>query len=106
MVQWYLQSLGDISEEAFIFPVFRKGKPVEGQAISYFAARKQLIKERGLLGLGNVTWHSGRIGGATEASKKGVSRSIIMQGGGWRSSAVDSYIRVEDAGVKMGDALL
>ena len=106
LVQWYLQSLGDISEEAFIFPVFRKWKPVEGQAVSYFAARKQLIKERGLLGLGNVTWHSGRIGGATEASKKGVSRSVIMRGGGWRSSAVDSYIRVEDAGVKLGDALL
>ena len=106
LVQWYLKSLGDISEEAFIFPVFRRGKPVESQAVSYFAARKQLVKERELLGLGEVTWHSGRIGGATEASKKGISRSVIMRGGGWRSSAVDSYIRVEDAGVKMGDALL
>ena len=49
---------------------------------------------------------AGHIGGATEASKKGISRSVIMRGGGWRSSAVDSYIRVEDAGVTMGDALL
>ena len=106
LVQWYLKSLGDVSEEAFIFPVFRGGKAVEGQAVSYCAARKQLLKERELLGLGGVTWHSGRIGGATEASKKGVSRSVIMRGGGWRSSAVDSYIRVEDAGVQMGDALL
>ena len=106
MVQWYLKSLGDISKEAFIFPVFRRGKPVESQAVSYFAARKQLVKERELLGLGEVTWHSGRIGGATEAFKKGISRSVIMRGRSWRSSAVDSYIRVEDAGVKMGDALL
>ena len=106
LVQWYLKSLGDISEEAFIFPMFRKGKPVESQAVSYFAARKQLVKERELLGLGEIMWHSGRIGGATEASKKGVSRSVIMRGGGWRSSAVDSYIRVKDAGVQMGDALL
>ena len=106
LIEWYLESLGDISDEAFIFPVFRKGKPVEGQAVSYCAARKQLIRERELLGLGKVTWHSGRIGGATEASKKGVSRCVIMQGGGWRSSAVDSYIRVEEAGVQMGDVLL
>ena len=106
LIRWYLESLGDVSEEAFIFPVFRGGKAVEGQAVSYCAARKQLLKERELLGLGGVTWHSGRIGGATEASKKGVSRSVIMRGGGWRSSAVDSYIRVEDAGVQMGDALL
>ena len=98
--------MGDISKEAFIFPVFRKGKLVGGQAVSYFAARKQLVKERELLGLGEVTWHSSRIGGATEASKKGISRSVIMRGLGWRSSAVDSYIGVEDAGVKMGDALL
>ena len=79
---------------------------MESQAVSYFAARKQLVRERELLDLGNVTWHSGCIGGATEASKMGVSRSVIMRGGGWRSFTVDSYIRVEDTGVKMGDALL
>ena len=106
LVRWYLKSLGDISGEAFIFPMFGRGRSVGSQAVSYFAARKQLIKGRELLGLGKVTWHSGRIGGATEAAKKGISRSIIMRGGGWRSSAVDSYIRVEDAGVTMGDALL
>ena len=106
LIQWYLESLGDVSEEAFIFPVFRGGRAGEGQAVSYCAARKQLLRERELLGLGGVTWHSGRIGGATEASKMGLSRSVIMRGGGWRSAAVDSYIRVEDAGVQMGDALL
>ena len=64
------------------------------------------LHERVLLGLGRISWHSGRIGGATEASKKGLSRSVIMKAGGWRSSAVDSYIRVDDAGVQMGDAVL
>ena len=105
-MRWYCKSLGDISEEAYIFSVFFGGKPVGDRAVSYYAARMQLNKERELLGLGKVTWHSGRIGAATEASKKGISRNVIMRGGGWRSSAVDSYIRVEDAGVRVGDALL
>ena len=86
--------------------MFRKGKALEKQAVSYNMARKQLLKERVLLGLGQVSWHSGRIGGASEASKKGLSRSVIMRAGGWRSSAVDTYIRVNDAGVQMGDAVL
>ena len=106
LVEWYLRSLGDVGEDGYVFPVFRKGKAVETQAVSYCAARKQLLKERVLLGLGRVSWHSGRIGGATEASKKGLSRSVVMRAGGWRSSAVDSYIRVRDAGVQMGDAVL
>jgi hypothetical protein len=106
LIEWYLRSLGDVGEDGYVFPVFRKGRAVETQAVSYCAARKQLLKERGLLGLGHVSWHSGRIGGATEASKKGLSRSVIMRAGGWRSAAVDSYIRVKDAGVQMGDAVL
>ena len=106
LVEWYLRSLGDMGEDGFIFPVFQKGKAVETQAVSYCMARKQLLKERVLLGLGQVTWHSGRIGGASEASEKGLSRSVIMRAGGWRSSAVDTYIRVKDAGVQMGDAVL
>ena len=32
--------------------------------------------------------------------------SCIMRSGGWKSAAVDSYIKVEDAGVRVGDALL
>ena len=101
-----MHALGDVGEDSYVFPMFRRGKAVGTQAVSYCAARKQLLKERVLLGLGQVSWHSGRIGDATEASKKGLSRSVIMKAGGWRSSAVDSYIRVEDAGVQMGDAVL
>ena len=106
LVRWYLKSLGDIPSQAYIFPVFRRRKPVWDQAVSYNSARIQLNKERELLGLGKVTWHLGRIGAATEASKKKISRNIIMRSGGWKSAAVDSYIRVEDAGVRVGDALL
>ena len=106
LVRWYLESLGDLADDSFVFPVFREGVAVGSRAISYCAARKQLLRERVLLGLGLISWHSGRIGGATEASKKGLSRSVIMKAGGWRSSAVDSYIRVDDAGVQMGDAVL
>ena len=106
LVRWYFRSLGDIPSEAFIFPVFRRGKAVWSQAVSYNSARIQLNKLRVELDLGNVTWHSGRIGAATEAARKKVSKNVIMKGGGWRSSAVDVYMRVEDAGVRVGDALL
>ena len=65
----------------------------------------QLIKEREALHLGRVTWHSGRIGAASEAARRKVSRNVIMQSGGWRSSAVDTYMRVVDAGVRVGHAV-
>ena len=106
LVRWYLESLGDLGDDGFLFPVFKDGVAVSSRAISYCAARKQLMRERVLLGLGSISWHSGRIGGATEASKKGLSRSVIMKAGGWTSNCVDSYIRVDDAGVQMGDAVL
>jgi hypothetical protein len=101
-----LEVFGAIGEDSYIFPMFRKGKAVENRAVSYNMAREQLLKERAVLGLGQVSWHSGRIGGASEAARKGLSRSVIMHAGGWRSRAVDSYIRVQDAGVQIGDAVL
>ena len=106
LVRWYFDSFGDIPGEGFIFPVFRRGKAMWGQAVSYNSARMQLNRLRAELGLGSITWHSGRIGGASEAARKKVSRNVIKKGGGWRSSAVDVYMRVTDAGVRVGDALL
>ena len=106
LVKWYFESLGFIPSEAFIFPVFRWGKPVWKQAVSYDSSRRQLNRIREELSLGKITWHSGRIGAATEASKKKVGRNVIMKSGGWKSSAVDTYMRVLDAGVRVGDALL
>ena len=61
LIRWYLRSLGDVGEDSYVCPVFRRGKAVGTQAVSYCAARKQLLKERVLLGLGQVSWHSGRI---------------------------------------------
>ena len=40
LIKWYLRSLGDVGEDSYVFPVFRKGKAVETQAVSYCAARK------------------------------------------------------------------
>ena len=106
LVKWYFRSLGEVPDEAFIFPLFRRGEPVWDRPVSYNAARLQLIKERETLDLGRVSWHSGRIGAASEAARKKVSRNVIMRSGGWRSSAVDTYMRVRNAGIIVGDAVL
>ena len=106
LVKWYKESLGSVSDKSFFFPVFRRGRPVGGQAVLYNTARVQLNKEREVLGLGKITWHSWRIGAAAEAARKRVSREVIMKSGGWISGAVDIYIRFQDRGVMVGDALL
>ena len=46
-----------------------------------------------ILGLWRILLHSGRIGGASEAAAAGAGRAAIMKAGGWRSNAVDIYIR-------------
>ena len=35
VVRWYFKPWGDIPSEAYIFPVFCRGKPVWDQAVSY-----------------------------------------------------------------------
>ena len=45
-------------------------------------------------------WKAWRIGAASEAARSRVSRNVIMQSGGWSSSAVDTYMRVQDAGFR------
>ena len=74
--------------------------------MSHNAARVQLPRERGDLGLGNITWHLSRIGAATGAASKGVSRCVISKGGNWVTDAVDVYMIVEVPGVIFGDAYL
>ena len=106
LVKWYKESLGSVSDNSFFFPVFRRGRPVGGRAVSYNTARVQLNKEREVLGLGKITWHSWPIGAAAEAARKRVSREVIMKSGGWISGAVDTFIRFQDRGVMVGDALL
>ena len=99
LIQRYRKLLGDVSEDSVFFPVFRRGKVVEDKAVSYSSARTQLHKNRVLLRLGKITWRSGRIGAAREAAKKKISRKVIMKSGGWKSSAVDIYMRVKDPGL-------
>ena len=43
-----------------------------------------------------------------EASKaaRRVLRNVIVRSGCWRSSATDTYMRMQDAGIRLGDALL
>ena len=106
LVCWYKKSLGDVSEDSFFFPVFRQGRVVEDKAVSYNSARMQLNKERVALKLGKITWHSGRIGAATEAAKNRISRNVIIKSGRGKSSAVDIYMRVKELGVTVGDSLL
>ena len=105
MLRWYFDSFGDLEDESYIFPVFKKGLPVWTKAVSYGVARLQLMKERTSLRLGRITWHSGRIGAATQASKMGVSREVIKLAGRWKSDAVDTYIRVKDASKMLGTVL-
>jgi hypothetical protein len=105
-VGWYTESLGDAPDDGFFFPIFQAGQPQWTKAVTYRKARDQLIKERQRMNLGNVTWHSGRIGAATEAAKKGVPRNVIQKSGNWKSDAVDIYMRVAEPGALVGDALL
>ena len=58
-----------------------------------------LVKEVKLLGLGKLTLHSTRIGATIRRVEVGLSRESIKTGGGWRSDAVDDYIRLEEPGV-------
>ena len=52
-----------------------------------------MMKEQVFLGLRKLSLHSGRIGGASEVAAAGAGRAEIMKAGGWKSGAVDSYIR-------------
>ena len=80
-------------ECSFIVIVVIKDTPV-----SYGTVRCQLVKEVKLLGLGKLTLHLARIG-AIRRPEAGLSRESIKTCGGWRSDAVDGYIRLKEPGV-------
>ena len=58
------------------------------------------------MGIHGLTLHSGRVGGATEASEEGVNRARIKEAGGWKSSAVDVYIQSRARGKEVSRALV
>ena len=110
ILRWYLKSLG-LEGEDVLFPRFRnKGNKgvvaIKDTPVSYGTARGQLVKEVKLLGLGKLTLHSARIGAATRGAEAGLSRESIKACGGWRSDAVDGYIRLKEPGVVFSNRML
>ena len=76
------------------------------RVLSYSGALEQTRAECQRLGLPAFGLHAGRIGMATAAAKGGVDRLVIKGAGGWKSDAVDAYIKVGNAGVQVSDVLL
>ena len=109
MLRWYTESLG-LKKSDFMFPRFRRNKdtivPMKNRSVGYGTALKQLKEECKKLHLPILTMHSGRIGSATVAAQFGIAREIIKEGGGWKSDAVDVYIRTERPGVVISDKFL
>ena len=64
------------------------------------------MREQVLIGMRRLSLHSGRIGRASEAAAAGAGRAAIMKAGGWRSSAVDSYIRPTEEGQEVSRRLV
>ena len=79
---------------------------IKGVSVSYKAAAEQLKAEVKRLGLGNISLHSGRIGAATAGARAGMAREDLKACGGWRSDAVDGYIRVVEPGIVFTDKML
>ena len=70
--------------------------------LRYSEARLCLLREQEKVGLTGLSLHSGRVGGATEASEAGVTRGEIKEAGGWKSAAVDTYIQARGRGKVKG----
>ena len=106
IVKWYLKDL-KLKENAYVFfQMDIKGRIQEEKFLEYKEARRIMIKEQAVMGLKKISLHSGRIGGASEAAAAGVGRAEIMKAGGWRSGAVDTYIRPVGEGQEVSRRLV
>ena len=110
MFDWYVKSL-KLGGEDFLFPRLRGSKEgpvvaVGSKSVVYSTALADLKAVATRLGLGNLTLHSGRIGGATEGIEAGVNRDKIRICGGWSSSAMDCYIKPTKSGVVFNNAVM
>ena len=109
VLRWYMEGF-KMEDDDLLFPRLRGGKegsvPIRHISVSYSTALKQLKDEVRLLGLSNITLHSGRIGAATCGAEAGVGREHLKACGGWKSGAVDSYIRLPKSGVTFSDKML
>ncbi|KAK0390272.1 hypothetical protein QR680_019384 [Steinernema hermaphroditum] len=86
----------------FVFPSLRNPKI----AFSYGAARKELARLVGALGLQeNLTLHGFRGGSATAAIANGAPIDEVMRFGGWkRQATLDAYVEVSAATVPTASA--
>ena len=109
MLSWYRKSL-NLGDEDFLFPRLRGSKSgvvaVGSKVVAYSTALADLKQVTRKLGMPNLTLHSSRIGGATEGIAAGVGRDNIRVCGGWRSSAMDVYIKPTNAGIVFNDAVM
>ena len=106
IMKWYLEAV-QLKESAYVFcHIDQRSKCHQDRFITYAEARRIMMKEQVLLGLRKLSLHSGRIGGASEAAAAGAGRAAIMKAGGWRSSAVDSYIRPMEEGQEVSRRLV
>ena len=106
IMKWYLEAM-KLKKSSYVFCyIDQKNKCHEDRFITYAEARKVMIKEQVGLGLRKIWLHSGRIGGASEAAAAGAGRAAIMRAGGWRSGAVDTYIRPMEEGQEVSRRLI
>ena len=99
-----------LEEDDLMFPRLRGSKegsvPIRHIAMSYSSPLRQLRDEVRQLDLGDMTLHSGRIGAASSGAAAGLGKEHLRACGGWKSGAIDSYIRLPKAGVLFSDKML
>ena len=106
IVRWYLEAV-QLEESAYVFcHIDQRSVCHPDRFITYAEARRIMMREQVLIGMRRLSLHSGRIGGASEAAAAGAGRAAIMKAGGWRSSAVDSYIRPTEEGQEVSRRLV
>jgi hypothetical protein len=106
IVKWYLRAV-QLKEMDYVFcHIDQKGRCHPDRFITYAEARRTMMKEQVLLGLRKLSLNSGRNGGASEAAVTGAGRAEIMKAGGWKSVAVDSYIRPLGEGQEVSRRLI
>ena len=106
IMKWYLEAM-KLKESSYVFcHINQKNKCHKDRFITYAEARRVMIKEQVELGLRKISLHGGRIGGASEAAAAGAGRAAIMRARGWRSGAVDTYIRPTEEGQEVSRKLV
>ena len=100
----YVRRMG-LEMSSCVFPK-NLGKGGKGVPTTYPAMYRELEDMKSRVGLlGNLTWHSWRVGSATRGNQLGVRRTSIKAAGLWKSQAVDGYCREEAAGLILSQAL-